>query len=155
MTDIATASVVLSSFVLVVAALLGWREWSDRLARPADPSPEDARHFHHQDSRRTIGLVILSLLAVSLVVGSRLPPKIEGRASTPFLIVWLAVFLLIALLLALALIDWLALRIFARRHRSRILRERIETLRDEARRRKAPGVGGNGHHEGPEAGPLR
>ncbi len=154
MSDIATASAVLSSFVLAVAALLGWREWSDRRDRPEDPSSEDARHFHHQDGRRTLGLVVLALLAVGLVVGSSLPPKVNGNASTPFLAVWLAVFLLIALLLALALIDWLALRIFARRHRSRILRERIEIFRDEARRRKEAGMGGNGHAEGPSDGLL-
>ena len=51
--------------------------------------------------------------------------------------IWLGVFVLIFVLLSLAMIDWIALRLFARRHRDQILRERIEILREEARLKKA------------------
>jgi hypothetical protein len=153
MSDIATASLVLSSFVLLVAALLAWREWVDRRDRALELSPEDARHFGHQDRRRTLGILVLVALAVGLVVGSRIPHKLGNQTNPEFLGIWFGVFLLISLLLFLAMIDWLALRIFARRHRSQILRERIEILKEEARRRKALGSNGNGHHEGP-AGEL-
>jgi UDP-N-acetylmuramyl pentapeptide phosphotransferase/UDP-N-acetylglucosamine-1-phosphate transferase len=150
MSDITTASLVLSSFVLLVAGLLSWREWVDRRGRPLQElSPEDVRHFSHQDRRRTLGIVVLIALAVGLLVGSRIPHKLGIQSNPQFLAIWFGVFLLISLLLFLAMIDWLALRIFARRHRSRILRERIEILRDEARRRKAYEAGGNGHHDGP------
>jgi hypothetical protein len=148
MKDITTASLVLSSFVLLVAGLLGWREWVDRRSRPLDLSPEDARHFGHQDRRRALGLVVLVALAVGLFVGSRIPHKLGNQTNPQFLGIWFGVFLLILLLLFLAMIDWLALRIFARRHRSQILRERIEILKEEALRRKAGGIDGNGHHEG-------
>jgi UDP-N-acetylmuramyl pentapeptide phosphotransferase/UDP-N-acetylglucosamine-1-phosphate transferase len=156
MKDIATASLVLSSFVLLVAALLGWREWVDRRDRSPELSPEDARHFGHQDRRRTLGLVVLAALAVGLVVGSRIPHKIGNQTNPQFLGIWFGVFLLISLLLFLAMIDWLALRIFARRHRSQILRERIEILKEEAARRKGlKAADGNGHHEGPNGDVFR
>jgi UDP-N-acetylmuramyl pentapeptide phosphotransferase/UDP-N-acetylglucosamine-1-phosphate transferase len=153
MSDIATASLVLSSFVLLVAVLLGWREWVDRRDRALELSPEDSRHFGHQDKRRTLGIFVLVALAVGLVVGSRIPHKLGNQTNPEFLGIWFGVFLLISLLLFLAMIDWFALRIFARRHRSQILRERIEILKEEARRRKALKVDGNGHLDGP-AGEL-
>jgi hypothetical protein len=149
MKDIATASLLLSSFVLVVAALLGWREWVDRRDRSMELSPEDARHFGHQDRRRTVGLVVLVLLAIGLLIGSRVPHKLGNHSNPVFLGIWFAVFLLIFILLALAMIDWVALRIFARRHRGQILRERIAILQEEASRRKSRGIDGNGHHDGP------
>lgn len=148
MKDIATASVVLSSLVLLVAALLGWREWVDRRNRPDDLSSEDARHFGHQDRRRMLGIVVMVWLAVGLVVGSRLPHKLGNQTNPQFLGIWFGVFLLIFVLLSLAMLDWLALRVFARRHRSQILRERIEILKDEARRRRELKADGNGHQNG-------
>jgi hypothetical protein len=50
------------------------------------------------------------------------------------------------------LIDWFALRIFARRHRDQILRERIELLRPDKRPRKTEN--GNGNGKGHGNGPL-
>ena len=149
MSDIATASLVLSSFVVLVAGLLGWREWVDRRDRAEELSPEDARHFGHQDTRRTLGLVVMVVLAVGLVVGSRVPIKVDNRTNPQFLAIWLGIFVLILFLLSLAMIDWLALRVFARRHRNEILRERIEILKEESLRKKALGGGGNGHGDGP------
>jgi magnesium-transporting ATPase (P-type) len=149
MSDIATSSLVLSSFVVLITFLLGWKEWSDRRDRNLELSREDARHFGHQNTRRSIGLAVMGLLAVGLVTGSRIPSKIGLKANPLFLGVWFAVFLLILLLLTLAMIDWLALRIFARRHRNAMLRERLEILREESRLRKARQGDGNGHSEGP------
>jgi hypothetical protein len=149
MSDIATASLVLSSVVLLVAALLGWREWAERRDRASELSTEDARHFGHQDTRRSMGIAIMALLSVGLVVGSRVAPRIGNRANPQFLGIWFGVFLLIFVLLTLALIDWIALRHFARRHRNQIHRERIEILKEEGARRKAIGGDDNGHSDGP------
>ncbi len=149
MSDMATASLVLSTVVLIVAALLGWREWRDRRDRDPDLSPEDARHYAFQDTRRFLGIVVMVLLAVGLVVGSRLPIRVGGKTNPQFLAIWFGVFLLIFVLLTLAMLDWVALRLFARRHRNQILRERIEILREEKRRREARTDEGNGHGEGP------
>ena len=150
MSDIATASLVLSSSILLVAGLLGWREWSDRRDRAIDLSLEDARHFGHQDTRRSMGLAVMALLSVGLVVGSRIPHRIGNKTNPQFIGIWLGIFLLIFLLLALAMIDWIALRIFARRHRDQMLRERIEILKEENRLKKAQGGQGNGNGHGAE-----
>lgn len=152
MSDIATTSLVLSSFVVLVAALLAWKEWCDRRARAVELTPEDSLHYFHQDTRRSMGIAVMGLLAVGLVVGSRTPTRLGNRANPQFLVIWLGVFLLIALLLLLAMIDWLALRGFARRQRSQILRERIEIIREEQRLKKARGIDGNGQSDGPHDG---
>jgi hypothetical protein len=149
MSDMATASLVLSTFVLLVAALLGWREWRDRRDRADDLSPEDARHFAYQDTRRLLGIAVMVLLAVGLVVGSRVPTRMGNRTNPQFLGIWLGVFLLIFVLLALAMVDWVALRLFARRHRDEMHRERVEILREEKRRREAMQDEGNGNGKGP------
>ena len=149
MSDIATASLVLSSFVILVGGLLAWKEWSDRRSRSLEQTPEDARHFGHQDTRRTMGIVVMGLLAIGLVVGSRTPSRLGNQANPQFLSIWLGVFLLIFFLLLLAMIDWLALRLFARRHRNQILQERLELIKEEQRRKKALKGEGNGHGEGP------
>lgn len=151
MADMETASLVLALMVLLVAALLAWKEWSDRLERNPDLSPEDARHFGHQDLRRALGLGVMVVLAIGLVVGSRLPYKVGNKSNPQFLGVWLGVFLLILFLLMLAMVDWLAIRVFARRHRNQILRERIELLKPDKRPRKIEETNGNGngHGDGP------
>jgi len=143
--DIGVASMVLSTFVLLVAALLAWHERRDRGQRSADLSPEDAEHFARQDGRRGFGLVILVILAVALVVGSRMPARAGAGANPQFVELWLGVFALILTLLWLALADWVALRRFAGRHRKEIFRERIDLLRRDLQARKSPG--GNGHLE--------
>lgn len=147
MTDIATASVVLAGLVLAVATLLGLGEYRDRRGRAADLGVEDRRHYRLRDRRRALGIAILVALAAGLVIGSRLPSRVNGRANPQFLATWLAIFLLILGLLTLALIDWVALRLFARRHRDRIHRERVELLRDRGRPAR-PSGGANGQTNG-------
>src|SRR3954447_7317637 len=147
--EIATASLVLTTVVLLVAALLAWREWNDRRARDPDLSHEDYAHFAGQDARRTLGIVVLVLLAAGVAVGSRTPPRVGNQANPQFVGIWLGVFVLIFVALSLAMLDWMALRRFARRHRGQILRERLEILREQARLKKASGEEGNGHGDGP------
>lgn len=149
MTDIATASLVLSSIVLLLAMVLGWREWRDRLDRGEELSPEDTRHFALQDGRRLLGILVMVLLAVGLLVGSRIPTRLGNKANPQFLGIWFGVFLLIFVLLTLAMVDWIALRKFARRHRKEILRERVEILTEEKRRREALREQGNANGKGP------
>ncbi len=145
MSDIGVASVVLAAFVLVVAALLTWRESAERRSRTDDLSPDDGDHFARQDRRRDFGICVLGTLAAGLVIGSRLEPRagpgvvgVVGVGINPeFVTIWLGVVILLFLLIALAFRDWVALRRYAFRHRKEILRERIEILQDEIRRRKA------------------
>ena len=90
------------------------------------------------------------LLALGIAIGSRLEHKIAGRANPWFLAVWLAVFALIFVLLWLALLDWIATWLYARRHRRLIARERIQFLRDQRRRRAYRGNGQGTPHDPPE-----
>ncbi len=147
--DIDSASLIVSTVVLLVAALLGWSEWRERRRRDSDLPEQDLGHFASQDARRAFGIVVLVLLAVGVIYGSRLPPRLDNRANPRFVGLWLGVFLLIFVLLALAFRDWVALRRYAIRHRGQILRERIEILRDEARRQRESHEDDNGHGDGP------
>jgi membrane protein implicated in regulation of membrane protease activity len=147
--EIAPASLILSSIVLLVAALLAWREWNDRRVRDPDLSPEDYAHFAGQDARRSIGIVVLVLLAAGVAIGSRIPPRLGNQANPQFVGIWLGVFVLIFVLLSLAMLDWTALRRYARRQRGQFLRERLEILREQARLKKSAGESGNGHGDGP------
>ncbi len=143
--DIDVASTVLSTFVLVVAALLAWHERSHRRGRDTELSAEDAAHYARQDGRRGLGIAILVVLAVAVLIGSRIPPRVGPRANPEFVEIWLGVFALILTLLWLALADWVALRRFAGRHRKEIFRERIDLLRRDLQQRKP--TGGNGYLE--------
>jgi hypothetical protein len=48
-------------------------------------------------------------------------------------VIWLSAFALILGLLLLAMLDWLATRLYARRHLQQLARERLELLREEQR----------------------
>jgi hypothetical protein len=139
-------SLILAGTVLLIAAVLAWREHRDRRRRDPDLVAEDARHFRLQDLRRMFGVAIMALLAVGLVYGSRLDPKAGGRTNPAFVATWLILFVLIFGLLALALIDWIALRLYAGRARRAIARERVEILRDELRQKNS--THGNGRANG-------
>ncbi len=137
--DINTASLALSTLVVLVAAGLAWFEWRGHRARGTGLSLEDARHFRRQGARRGVGLLILLALAVGLVVGSRIPIRAGMHANPNFVAAWLAIFALILALLWLAMADWVALRRFAGRHRKAIFRERIDLLRRDLAERDRDG----------------
>ena len=134
LSDIEPASLALGSVILLVAALLGYREWLDRIGRPSNLTPEDSDHFRRRDQRRSSGLSILCVLALGVVVGSRTPIRIGLRANPWFLGIWLSVFCLILVLLALALVDWFDLRRFGQRKKSAIGREHLSIIQDQLER---------------------
>jgi hypothetical protein len=137
-----TVGLALAIGVIVVAGLLALRQRHDRRHRETGLSEADARHFARQDFRRAMVGVVMVFLAVGVAVGERIEPsKLAGRTNLWFLAVWLAVFALIIVLLWLALLDWIATWLYARRHRRAIARERLRFLRDEARRRAYRGNG--------------
>ncbi|MHB1559044.1 MAG: hypothetical protein ACYC61_16455 [Isosphaeraceae bacterium] len=137
-------SLVLAIVAVAVAAMLALSVWWDRRTRKPGLFLNDYRHFVLQDIRRTVGIVCLALLAPGLYFGSRVPvfvaePVAPGQAAPDqpvlhpnrvFLGIWLAVFVLVAILLALALIDWVATRRYARRQRSAMSLERLDILRE-------------------------
>lgn len=126
-----TAGIAVSFFVAAAAVALAMRQRSERIKRGLDDlTPADERHFHRQDRRRRIGSAVMAVLAVAIAIGSRVPHMVDGRSNRAFVWIWLGVFLLIFLLLALALVDLLATRTYARRHRRAMLRERLGLFRD-------------------------
>jgi hypothetical protein len=104
--------------------------------------------------RRWLGVLLLLILAIGVLVGSRIEPvtvpwdvlygvvagggvlvdsgiafPVYWRVNLQFVQVWLVVNALIFVLLGLALFDWRATRRYAQRHRQSMARERIEILR--------------------------
>lgn len=147
-------SLVLSIAAAAIAAMLGLSVWRDRRTRKPGLFLNDHRHFVLQDIRRTVGIVCLALLSPGLYFGSRVavfvaepvPPGQPAPAhpvlhpNRVFLGIWLSVFVLVTILLALAFLDWFATRRYARRQRNAMSLERLDILRE-------------GLHHQPDLGP--
>ena len=133
--DIPGASLGLAVGLSLIALFLGLRQWYERKARESVLSPADQLHYGRQDTRRWAGVGTLLAIAVLALAGSRIQPGPAGRPNLVFLALWFVVLALIMVLLGLALADLLATRSFARCHRKQLIRESIEAIRQEARRR--------------------
>jgi hypothetical protein len=152
----AWTSLALSLVIGLVAVLLGVRQWREHRARETGLSDFDRNDFLVQDLRRAVGIVLLAVLAPAIYVGSRLPtlvtepsppgvtsaepivgdripPAPRAHPNRRFLAVWLAVFVIIAIVLALALIDWSSTRRYARRQRQALRLEKLDILRQTHR----------------------
>ena len=131
------ASIVLAVLVLAAAGFLGWRQWRDFRSRPAGLSPKDESHFARQDLRRLLGTICLALIAVALIVGGRMPARVNGRANQEFIQIWSGILALMVILVLLALLDWISTRLYARRHRQRLADEGLSIVEAELRVRVA------------------
>lgn len=136
-TDIEFASLALTLIIVAIALILGWFERLERASRPEPSSDEDRDHYNRRDHRRSTGLTLLCLVGLGIFVGSRIPIHRDGTSNLAFVMLWLTIFSMIFALLALALKDWRELRLFARRHRQMIIRERWKIVEDEARRSRS------------------
>jgi uncharacterized membrane protein len=130
----AAVSLALSIGIVAVAIVLLIWLWYERRDRDPDLAEDDATHFARQDFRRALVAVILLVLALIIFVGSTMEAKVAGRTNVVFLLLWLSAFVLILMLLLLAMFDWLATRLYARRHLQQLARERLEILREEQQR---------------------
>lgn len=162
---LAWTSLALSLLVATIAALLGLRLWWERRTRDDGLPDADRRHFLYQDLRRGLGILLMASLAAGVYVGSRMPtfaveprdPRLRESADAAagaivqaalvthpnrqFVAVWLGIFGSTVLLLGLAMIDWIATRRYAHRHRQAIQHERLEILRDTLRHADTNGDG--------------
>jgi len=120
----------------VIALLWAWQGY-ERRQRGDGVSEQDARYFAGQDARRRSVLGVLALLAEGVYFGTQVEPVLQGRPNPWFLGLWLGVVALLIVLMTLALVDWVATRSYARRHRRAIVREGLQILRDGAARRAA------------------
>jgi len=149
--SVTTASLALATGIFAVAvSLLFWLRY-EREQRDENLSEADLDHFSRQDRRRNIGLAILLILAQGIAVSPQIDRRVAGRPNLLFLLVWLAIFLLILLLLALAFVDLIATRVYAKRHREEILRARNDLLieieqiaREDRIKREAENPASNG-----------
>jgi len=128
-TDYRMACRALALGVAMIAAFLGLRQWYEHRGRPESPSAEDDVHFHRQDVRRWAGVVVMLALALDVLWGSWVEPRIANRGNPWFGVVWLVVLSLIVVMLALAFFDLLATRKYARRHRRDLFMHQIEEVR--------------------------
>jgi hypothetical protein len=153
--DVPSASLGLALGVCLIALFLGLRQWYERRARSVDLSDADRSHYARQDARRNLGVVILFAIAAIVVITTQLAPKVAGKDNPAFAELWLIVLALIVVLLTLALLDWLATRVYFRRHRREMIRESFRGLRGDARR-STPEDGGHppGPHDPPASGPA-
>jgi Flp pilus assembly protein TadB len=142
-------SLILAVGVAVVAfALIGW-QWVEHRQRTEKLSDEDHFHFASQEVRRGVVAGVMLLLSVGIFFGSRLEPRRNGRPNVWFIECWLAVGALLIVLLALALVDWVATRRYASRLRRAILREGLKIISDEVRLRAGPPSNGQAAEDRP------
>ncbi len=132
--DLASSSLLISSGISLIAVFLGLRQWYERRARDSALADADRRYFLRQDVRRGLGVAVMLILAVGLYLGSRIPPKLGGRANLVFVQVWLVIIGLIIVMLGLALVDWISTRLYARRQRRVLAAERRKIMRETLRR---------------------
>jgi hypothetical protein len=128
--DLASASLLISSGITLIAAFLGLRQWYEWRAREVDLSELDRKYFFRQDLRRGLGVAVILILAAGLYFGSRIPPKVDDHANLRFVQVWLAIGALIIVMLGLALLDWISTRLYARRQHRELSSERRKILRE-------------------------
>ncbi len=160
-TNLAWTSSALAAVIAICALMLGLGLWRERRTRDGSLPVADRRHFLFQDLRRAFGILLMGYLALGVYIGSRLPlfvlepkdpgeagpveltagavivPVVEAHPNRRFLIVWLGVFASVVILLGLAMIDWIATRRYARRHRREMHQERLEILRETWRHTQA------------------
>jgi hypothetical protein len=149
--DLASSGVLMSTGIALIAVFLGLRQWYESRAREPNLSDLDRTYFFRQDLRRGLGVAIMLILALGIWIGASMEPLIAGKANLAFVQVWLVVSLLILVLLVLALLDWLATRLYARRLRQSIARERIDLLRQVFRNRKSASADGDPSSEPDQA----
>ncbi len=146
-----SASLALAAGLSLIALFLGLRQWYERRARENDLPEEDLAHFSRQDTRRRLGVGVLGTIALLVFADSRISTRAGDTANLTLVILWLVVLTLIVLLLLLALVDLTATRSYARRHRRRIFRESIDSIRRQARERGASNPpGGNDEAASPK-----
>jgi hypothetical protein len=138
--DPTTSGMYLALGIGLITAFLGLRQWYEWRGRDPDLSESDRRHFRRQDPRRVAGAVLLLCIALEIWAGSRIPHRIGNRPSAWFLAIWLNVGINLLILLALAVIDLVDNRRYARRQRRSMIAERLRLLRN-ARRPSAEAPG--------------
>lgn len=150
----AREGIVIATGVLTLAVAFAWRQWVERRGREGDLGQADEDYFARKDRRRFAGTAILGLIGVGMIVGSLIDHRASKAAGQTFVWIWFGVVALVCISIVLALLDWLACRDYAVRHRDALLHERRVLLEEGLRRRPAvpdrrDGANGISGDEGP------
>lgn len=149
----AREGLVIATGVLLVSAVFAWRQWVERMNRASGLSEADRDYFRRKDRRRLLGTTILGVIGVGMFVGSLIDFRANKAAGQRFVVIWIGVALLVCISLILALIDWVATRDFAIRHR-RELAEARRVLFDQELRLRSLGPHATGGPNGSVEEPL-
>jgi hypothetical protein len=121
--------------LLLLASWFAWRQILERRGRTAPLPPEDARFYAHKDARRLSGSIVMGLIAVGLIGGTRLATPPGDREAGRFYVAWWSgVGFLLLILWLLAVWDIVANLHFAHRLRSRLIADRKQWLGEVASR---------------------
>lgn len=117
-------SLVVGAVLVILAAGLGWRQWSNWKTGPAGLPLEDhvRRHAWRQLRRRLQVSVMLGLVGVMIPVGDFLP--VFRKSPQLFVIYWLLVLAAVVWIVLLALGDLASNLAFSRVARNQLRRER-------------------------------
>ncbi len=122
-------STIFAIGTVAVAAFLGLWQWYDKRARRADADATDRLFSKRQDLRRSIGIVMMLLLAGAIFF---VDSAGTSRRAQAVYLVFLAA--LIIGLLALALFDALSTLRYARRQRRELAQEHAKLMLEVIRR---------------------
>jgi hypothetical protein len=120
----------------LLAAVSALRQWRGRRDRAEDLHPADAAFFHRQDRRRLLAAFVMAAVVAGMVYGLSLNPKANRLQAELFVAVWCGVLVLLLWLVILAVLDWLATRGYARRHRQALIEEARALAEAERRLRE-------------------
>jgi uncharacterized membrane protein len=129
-----TVGSVIAASLVVLALGFGYRIWVERSRRDPALPVQDRTFFERQDRRRLAGSVLMLAIASSMGLGLALSPPTTRAEARTWGIAWLAASLFVCVLLVLAMVDWLAIRVYANRHRRALFRERLDALHAESQR---------------------
>jgi hypothetical protein len=147
----ALVSLILGLLVFFTAIVLGLWQYREAHQRPPGLTLLDQKHFARQDLRRATCTLVLLILAVALIAGGRMEPRVDDRPNLQFVQLWAGVAFLIVVLSMLAMLDFISTRIYARRLRSRLTEEGLDLIEAEVKvrmllKKSLPDTNGKAHH---------
>jgi hypothetical protein len=108
----------------------------DRRRRSVELADADRAYFRQRDVRRSVCSVLLGLIGVLMILSTRIDVHAGRTQARLWVWAWLVVLGLLAAVLLLAGLDWVANSRYALRHRRALLSEQRELLADLARARQ-------------------
>jgi len=144
----ASAGLILGIFILLVTiGMVVWlrRARSARVGFAEILTQDDRKYFLYQDIRRTTVIVILALLAIALIFGTRIPYKVGERPNPLFVQIWTGAIGLLMALVVLSSLDWAATRVYAKRRRLELIEQGVALIEKETKARNDR-TGLNGRH---------